>query len=381
MNEDNPMSDESDDEDDNYDLGPIPDFKVAVEQRKERIAELEQGDAGDRRLAALLAKCRKNRRCDLVECAVCERRKLVARRGIPASVIKLIGWLNPMLHIGVRAIKVKGDRRALNPEKVIALAASMEEIGLQTPITVYEQKNKMILVSGRHRLAAAIQLSWDAIPCLVLRCNEIDVSLWQIAENFYRNELTVLERANSIEALRVLIRQKREREGGQVAPPGGSQPKDLGIKGSAKALGITREEVRRAKTISAISDKVKKRVRELGLDDNQRVLLEIAKLPPEGQAPAVEKVVQRKRAESVRPVDVSAADKKDVKKINVLQAKIRENASALVSQRKQLRLIQDKLAVQEELPPDASLTPLVPDDEVVFTSLVEAWARSPRKYL
>ena len=120
MNEDNPMSDESDDEDDNYDLGPIPDLKVAVEQRKERIAELEQGDAGDRRLAALLAKCRKYRRCDLVECAVCERRKLVARRGIPASVIKLIGWLNPMLHIGVRAIKVKGDRRALNPEKVIA---------------------------------------------------------------------------------------------------------------------------------------------------------------------------------------------------------------------------------------------------------------------
>ena len=54
---------------------------------------------------------------------------------------------------------------------------------------------------------------------------------------------------------------------GQVAPPGGRQPKDIGIKKAARALGLTREEVRRAKAIAGIIAEAKAQARELGLDE------------------------------------------------------------------------------------------------------------------
>jgi hypothetical protein len=229
-----------------------------------------------------------------------------------------MGLLDPMIHIGVSSIKVLRNRRPLNPKKDIALAASMNEIGLQMPITVQKQKNKMVLISGWHRLAAAIRLSWSFIQCLVVPSDKIKNDLWQIAENFYRNDLTVLEHAEAIEALRVLIQQKRASEGGQVAPPGGSQPNDLGINESAKVLGVTREEVRRAKTIAAISIEAKKRVRELGLD-NQQALLAVAKRPPDEQALAVEEIIERKRAEHARSADVAVIDEKTAAEINTLK--------------------------------------------------------------
>lgn len=153
-------------------------------------------------------------------------------------------------------------------------------------------------------------------------------------------------------------------------------------------LGITREELRRARTIAAISIKAKKRVRELGLDDNQRALLEIARRPLDDQALAVEEIVERKRAERLRHADVSVTDKKTVEAIKGLHVEIRNNVSALADRRKRLRLIQDRLAVQEELPPDTIVDepapenpkPLSPDDETVFTSLVAAWnnGRDPK---
>ena len=343
------------DEDDDVLWGPIPTFEEAIAQRKELIAQLKEGDRGERRLAAILARCRKGSRCNLVRCPVCERRKLVAVNAVPASVVKAVGSLDGIVHIKVGAIKIIGKRRPLNEAKVRALAASINEIGLQTPITVQNRKKDVVLTTGWYRLEAVKRLSWTAIPCIVLGADKIDVSLWQLAENYYRAELTVLERAECTEGLRALIRQKRE--GGQVAPPGGHQPKDTGIKATARALGVAREEIRRSKRIAKISPAAKAKVRKLGLDDNQRALLEIASQPtPKAELRTVREIVERKRAAAhARNGSVAAVvgDKKTTAEINTLEADIREKQESLerlqgklAANRKRLREIEDKLAIQ-----------------------------------
>ena len=60
-----------------------------------------------------------------------------------------------------------GDRlRKLDPKRVKALAESIEAIGLQHPIHVWQESdNKIHLISGEHRLAAVQELGWDEIEC------------------------------------------------------------------------------------------------------------------------------------------------------------------------------------------------------------------------
>ena len=343
------------DEDDDDLFGPVPTFEVANEQRAQRIKELEIGSSADRRLAALLSNCRKGSRCHLHECAVCERRKLIAYRGVPASVVKSIGSLFQRTTLEIKAIQVVAKhRRPLNEAKVQAIAASMNQIGLQTPITVQAFKRKVTLVAGWHRLEAAKRLSWDSIPCVVLT-GELETRFWQIAENFYRAELTALGRAEGTEELRTLIKKMPLGEG-RLAPPGGRQPNDLGIKKTARALGLTREEIRRSKTIAEISPAAKAKVRKLGLDDNQRALLEIAKQStPKAQLRAVKTIVERKRAARARKASAAAgvADKKTAAEISILELDIRKKEKSLeglkgelAADHKRLREIEDKLAVQ-----------------------------------
>jgi ParB-like nuclease domain len=255
---------------------PIPKFDEARKLRAEIIAELEQGNDGERRLAGLLAKCRNGDRCHLVECPVCQRRERIALQRVPASTIKRLGSLFDVRHLDVDEITVIAKkRRPLDLGKVCAIAASINLIGLQAPITVRLKGKKSTLVSGWHRLAAVKRLGWDSIPCVVLTGDKIECRLWQLVENFYRVELTVLERAEHTAKLRLLVWQR----GGQDAPPGGLQPKEKGINKTAKALGLTKEEVRRSIAIAAIPPNVKERLREVHIDNNQKRLLEIASQP------------------------------------------------------------------------------------------------------
>ena len=56
-----------------------------------------------------------------------------------------------------------GDRlRSLDPEKVAALAESMDAFGLQQPISVWSDSiDTLELVAGLHRLEAARRLGWE----------------------------------------------------------------------------------------------------------------------------------------------------------------------------------------------------------------------------
>ena len=278
-------------------------FAEIVPRQKEYIAQLKEGTKADQELATFLATCREGHRCYSPACLVCLYRR--EHRSFPDTAVSKYGSLTSRFSVYVGNITVIGRRRRVNEKKLRRLMASMKLIGLQTPITVWLQAKKVILVTGWYRLQAAIWLGWDSIACIELYSSKFDANAWENLENIARADATVLERAEYIERLRLLL---KERHRGQVAPPGGRQPVNFGIKATARILGLTREEVRRSKAIASIFPKAKDRIVELGLDDNQQALLEIAKQTTSAaQLRLVEEIAERKIAESNR--EATAADR------------------------------------------------------------------------
>ena len=137
--------------------------------------------------------------------------------------------------------------------------------------------------------------------------------------------------------------------------PGGHQPKEFEIKKTARELGLTKEEVRRSKAIAGILPTAKAKLRKLGLDDNQRALLEIAQAStPKAQLRAVKNIVERKRAARDRNAATAITDKKTAAAIENLEADIREKEDALDSLKSDWLPAQatarvERLAVQDEV--------------------------------
>ena len=216
--------------------------------------------------------------------------------------------------IAVEDVLIAGKRRELNPEKVKTMAASMSKIGLRTPITVRRIKKGLgttvlALVAGGYRLAAAQSLGWKEIDAFIMEGDETDARMWQLIENVHRAELTALERAESVAELVQLVRTSEK--GGQVGHPGGHQPHDRGISRAAKALGFTRQEVRRSLEIAGISAEAKATAKEKGLDKKQSALLKIAKQKgSDGQLAKIEQIKESKPTSVPKASSTGAATKK-----------------------------------------------------------------------
>ena len=360
------------------------DFDEAVQARREDIAGLRKGSKADRRRAKVLAACRKGRRCNSDDCAVCVRRKRqkTIRRmyGLPA-VAGSAGSFSPSFityKVYINEVRVTDDRRSLDEEKVHAIAASMSLIGQRAPITVREVKKKLVLVSGAHRLEAARRLGWSTLGAWVIYDDDVEARLCQIAENVCRAELKALDRAIYINELRSLVQQKV----GQVAPPGGTQPRDSGVNKTAKAMGLTREDVRRSKIIAGISAEGIAEARRLGLDDNQRALLLIAKLPtPNAQVMALQELDVRTRAALARsnPLSGVPVSKKAAAKIAGLEATIAEKTNAVATLKTEIavarehvhklerKLVGARIGIAVSTPTTHS-PPTAPSDHVEVTS-------------
>ena len=98
----------------------------------------------------------------------------------------------------------RGDRlRAACPEQVAALAASMVEVGLIQPITVYAREVIRAgiavpgygLIAGLHRLEAAQSLEWSHITAHVVTMGDLHRQLAECDENLCGTKLTPSERA------------------------------------------------------------------------------------------------------------------------------------------------------------------------------------------
>jgi len=97
-----------------------------------------------------------------------------------------------------------GDRlRGASSEHVAALASSMAEVGLISPITVARREivrggiavSGYGLVAGLHRLEAARALGWADIPAHVVTLDDLQQQLAECDENLCGTKLTPAERA------------------------------------------------------------------------------------------------------------------------------------------------------------------------------------------
>jgi hypothetical protein len=199
---------------------------------------------------------------------------------------------------------------------------------------------------GWYRLTAIKQLGATTISCFCEDESDKDDAEMDraicFAENVVRVELRALDKAESLNDRRQAILH----QGGQVAPPGGHQPKNAGIKKAAKALGFSREDVRRSMRIAEmISPEAKSEARKLGLDDNQDALLQIAKLPPNAQCTAVTAIVEAQHAARARIASraVAAANGKAATKIQAIEDKIAKKTERLRALKQELTDERDRL--------------------------------------
>lgn len=63
-------------------------------------------------------------------------------------------------------------RKSLDPAKVDALAESIIENGLQSPIQVRRDKDRFVLVTGLHRLEAVRMLGEATIDALIVAARQ-----------------------------------------------------------------------------------------------------------------------------------------------------------------------------------------------------------------
>ena len=54
------------------------------------------------------------------------------------------------------------------------LARSMKEVGLINPITVVKILDSYCIVTGVHRVLAALALEWETIPAIIIKCKRVE---------------------------------------------------------------------------------------------------------------------------------------------------------------------------------------------------------------
>jgi len=165
--------------------------------------------------------------------------------------------------------------RTVDPDRVAALKASIEELGLRTPITVVGDSRatndpsiRVRLVAGAHRLEAMRQLGREWIAAYVGKQDDLDAELWEIDENLCRAELTPADRALFVFRRKEIYLMKYpetghggDRASRQVGDLKGEEPKRF-TSATAEATGQSERAVQRdAERGEKISEKALRMLR------------------------------------------------------------------------------------------------------------------------
>lgn len=201
--------------------------------------------------------------------------------------------------LDVDVIQVGPRARPVDRKAVDALAASIEKIGLRTPITVRmmdaDAVSEPMLVSGLHRLEACKALGLAQIECFVVDHEDDDrARMWEIAENLYRCELNSLERSEHIAEWVRLSEQVFHGE--------------TGTRAAARNLNLAPATVHRAIKIDNLSDEAKDAAKEIGMQNATRALVAAAALPKEQQAGAIREIAESRASRIDRDVKDRAAN-------------------------------------------------------------------------
>jgi ParB-like chromosome segregation protein Spo0J len=107
----------------------------------------------------------------------------------------------PLQRLSISSIHEPGFLSKIDEKIVRGLMDSIAVGGLNNPLAIWYQNHGEgvvpVLVAGRHRLAAAKNLRFTEIDCIVLH-SELQAMRWQISEDIFRRNQSVLERSLSI---------------------------------------------------------------------------------------------------------------------------------------------------------------------------------------
>lgn len=201
-------------------------------------------------------------------------------------------------------IEVGARHRALVPEKVSAIKASIVELGLRTPITVSAHRDggdwSFRLVAGAHRMEALRQLGEEFIDAHVMEGDADDAELWEIDENFARAELTDAQRAEHHVRREEILQRK-----GLVSAHGGRRDQDAKsascsyAQRAAADLGVSKRTVQQDLARGKkIAPEVLAAVTGTDLDKGV-VLDELARTPASQQPARLDEIRARREAEKV----------------------------------------------------------------------------------
>jgi hypothetical protein len=198
----------------------------------------------------------------------------------------------------ISEIVIGPNRRKLDKEAVMTIAESMRKLGQLQSIMVrkhvsFRGETTFVLVDGHHRKEAAEALGWTEISAVFFDGDVDDARVYELTQNLQRANITRLYRARCLAEL--VHRMLGESWAKDLVQPGGSQPGEKGINKTARALGYTRDDIRRSKTIATMSDEAMAKAEELGLDNNESALLRIVKQKPDEQVALAEQLGGKKK--------------------------------------------------------------------------------------
>lgn len=222
---------------------------------------------------------------------------------VSAQTLSIDNVKTPITEIDISSISVPDDRaRALDMNWVEALAQIIESQGLTNAITVRQYNDKILLVSGAHRLAAFKKLGRSTIPARVSSAeNDNDAKLEEVMENLGRNELNALDRCHHLYDLKTVYEKlhPETKHGGdrgnqytgaktgkrQTLPLDTEQPELFGFsRHIAEKIGLSDRSIRMAVAIwKGLSVASRRRLENTWIATNQSNLKILSEQTPVNQ--------------------------------------------------------------------------------------------------
>ena len=93
-------------------------------------------------------------------------------------------------------------RKVFNEEDLNALSQSIAENGILQPLTVRKvSTTEYELIAGERRLRASVMAGLRKVPCIVIKCSEIESAVYALLENLQRSDLGMFEEARGVSRL------------------------------------------------------------------------------------------------------------------------------------------------------------------------------------
>lgn len=188
-------------------------------------------------------------------------------------------------------------------------ATATSTTAMQQPLPAANKgKTPLTLVAGGHRLRGGTINGWEEIDAIVVSADAVEAQLLELSENLYRNELSALDRAMFVLKFRELWEEKH----GKIDPKGGRPSKQgtecpvIFVSGRElskqvqERLGFGETTYKKVTRIGQnLHPDLRALIRGTGAEDDQSLLLKLAKKGPSEQAGIVRELRDGKNLKAV----------------------------------------------------------------------------------